>query len=44
MLRKSCVRLSLSTYTSIDYFLDLDLYDLGEVAEEVKGAMESGKK
>ncbi len=45
MLRKSCVRLSLSTYTSIDHFLELDLFELGEVAEEVKGAMsKNGQK
>lgn len=35
-LRKACVRLSLSTHTSIDHFLQLDIYELSEVAEEVQ--------
>lgn len=39
MLRRTCVRLSLSTYTGVNYFEDLDLYELGEIADEVKGAM-----
>ncbi|WP_276208378.1 hypothetical protein [Virgibacillus halodenitrificans] len=39
MLRKACVRLSLSTYTGMDHFESLDIFELGEVAEEVKGAM-----
>jgi len=40
-LRKACVRLSLSTYTSIEYFMKLDIFDLSEAAEEVKGGMKS---
>lgn len=39
MLRKACVRLSIMTYSSLENFLNMDIFELGEIADEVKEAM-----
>lgn len=38
MLRKLCIRLSLSTFTSIEHFKQLTVTELAEVIDEVKEA------
>lgn len=44
MLRKTCIHLSSSTFTRVDYFEELTLKELGEVVEDVVEVTNSGKK
>ncbi|WP_335483325.1 hypothetical protein [Bacillus sp. JJ1773] len=39
MLRKTCIRLSISLKTSMDYFMKLTLYELGETIKDAEAVM-----
>lgn len=38
MLRKACVRLSLATFSSMELFLKMDIYELSETIDELREA------
>ncbi len=40
MLRKICIRLSLTTHTNLTHFLEMTLYDLSEFIEDLQEANE----
>jgi hypothetical protein len=42
-LKKAAVRCALNSFTSIEFFLNLEIEDFFEIAEEIKEAGKSGK-
>jgi len=43
LLKKAAVRFALSSFTSIEFFLNLSIDDFFEIAEEIKAVTSNGK-